>query len=69
MNVISFKTRAPIADPAPTKDQQRITDYLTGCADRMLSEMEKVRAVCGLDAALNMLGSLADDMRNQGKKL
>lgn len=72
MNVINFKTRAPIAEPAPTptKDQQRITDYLTGCADRVLSEMEKVRAVCGLDGALKMLGDLADEMmQNQGKIL
>ena len=70
MNVINFKTREPIAAtaPAPTKDQQRIADYLTGCADRVLSDMEKIRAVCGLDGALKILGNLADDMR-KGKQL
>lgn len=68
MTVISFKTREPIADaPTPTKDQQRITDYLTGCADRVLNEMEKIRAICGHDGAIAMIWDLAHELSERGE--
>ena len=71
MTVVNFKAREPEmqTDPALMSDQERITAYLAGCTERVWDEMQKIRSVCGLDAALRMLGSVADEMRNQGKKL
>lgn len=70
MTVINIKTKQPTDDRPSllTADQERVAAYLRDCAERVFTDCEKVRAVCGLDATLRMLGRVADEMRKQGRQ-
>lgn len=64
--VIDIHSRRPRLEPVLT-DEQRAQKFAEGCADRVFVEALKMRAINGLDAALRMLGKVADDLRNQGR--
>jgi len=67
--VIDLKTRQPfrIEQHEPT-EAERQAAFVTVCADSILMNTIKIRAVSGLDMALGVLHQVADDLRNYGKK-
>ena len=67
MSVIDIRTRQTVESREPT-DAERIEKFVVDTADRMWIDALKIQAIGGLDAALRMLGKLADELRHQGKK-
>lgn len=68
--VTDLKTRKPFQIEPYERDPteaERVAKFIEGCGDRMWADAMKLRAVAGLDAALTMLGKIADDLRNQGR--
>ena len=69
-SVIDMKTRQsfqiePVDDRI--RDEQRVAALLRHCEDAVYAATVTIRAASGLDAALRMIGRVAEDVRNEGK--
>lgn len=67
-NVIDLKTREPwrIDQHEPT-EAERVSAFVTVCADSIFMSAIKIRAAAGLDMALRALHQAADDIKRYGK--
>lgn len=70
MPVIDMKTRRefqiePVRE-GPT-DADRVRALMQHCEDAAYTAAITTRAAAGLDAALRMLGRIADELRTQGR--
>lgn len=65
-NVVHFKTREVIEAPALT-DEQKMRALRFSCVSAIVAAARLLRISFGLDLALRTLGSVADELRNEGR--